>query len=161
MRKEIEAKMCTFVVRLFADKCQCAFAIHGLFTILRGVLRRILLSLHFASHEIFRIFGKFGQILHLWSFYRPYCDNGEAEWWPLCSRNSSSRKSLAWCCRHLQQLCRKTTSVVESVVHYYSDTKSFHDILLLVLTRIPWELVTKNKNRSGFLTGYPLEINWV
>ena len=38
--------MCTFVVRLFADKCRCAFAIHGLFTILRGVLRRILLSLH-------------------------------------------------------------------------------------------------------------------
>ena len=60
MRKEIEAKMFTFVVRLFADKCRCAFAIHELFTILRGV-SRILLSLHFAFHEIFRIFGKFGQ----------------------------------------------------------------------------------------------------
>ena len=40
-------------------------------------------------------------------------------------------------------------------------TQSFDDILLLVLTRIPRELVTKNKDRSGFLTGYPLEINWV
>ena len=38
---------------------------------------------------------------------------------------------------------------------------SIYDVLLLVLTRVPGELVTKNKNCSRFLTGYTLEINWV